>query len=354
MKKFLLIIACLIAAAGWFLFTQTRPEETHVSPNSEVTTVPTQFTARPETTSLFVPYWSVNKTLDASSYNQIIYFGITPTTAGINTKDAGFLRLKTFVLQTTGSSTLLTLRMLDNTINSAVLKDPVKQEKIIKETITIAKEHGFDGVVLDLELSALPFESIIQQINGFTKTFAQTAGQENLSFSMAIYGDTFYRIRPFEVKTLAQHADQIMIMAYDMHKANGNPGPNFPLAGKNKYGYDYATLTDNFLAAVPADKLTVIFGLYGYDWQVDEKNISQSVGKPKSLLEVNQLVANCTSLQCQVFRDSLSGETRVTYTDEEQKKHTVWYEDMESVRKKQAYLKSRGITSYSLWAHSYF
>jgi spore germination protein len=209
--------------------------------------------------------------------------------------------------------------------------------------------------VLDLELSALPFESIIQQVNTFNNTFATTARENGLHAAVAVYGDTFYRIRPFEIKTLAKSMDQVMIMAYDFHKARGNPGPNFPLHGRETYGYDYATLIDNFLTAVPVDKITVVFGLFGYDWPVDDKNIAQSIGKAKSSLEMKQTITDqCAILQCNIQRDTVSAETMIAYIEADGKPHTAWFEDLESVKAKQNYLKQRGITHYSYWAWTYF
>jgi spore germination protein YaaH len=358
MKNLLFLAACLVLIAG-IIFFLPHEKNSPVSPVPKTTEVPTRpvVAGGTEKVSLFVPYWSVAKGIDADTrYDQLIYFGIAPTQTGIDEQEAGFLQVKTFAaMKPAGVSSVLALRMLDSDVNFAVLKDPVKQKAVISKTLAVAKANGFSGVMLDLEMSALPFDSLIKQVNAFAQTFSREAKADGVTFSMSLYGDTFYRIRPFEVKTLAAYADHIYIMAYDFSKANGNPGPNFPLTGKSIYGYDYAKLTDNFLQVVPNNKLSVIFGLYGYDWTVDEKNIAQKIGKAKSLVEIEQqIVAECAALHCEKHRDNASAETTIHYTDADGNKHVVWYEDMESVRQKEVYLKSRGITSYSLWANSYF
>jgi len=60
-----------------------------------------------------------------------------------------------------------------------------------------------------------------------------------------------------------------MIMAYDFHKARSTPGPNFPLVVKTFMGMIWIRWQNDFLQAVPNQKLGVIFGLFGYDWPID-------------------------------------------------------------------------------------
>lgn len=358
MKKVYLMIGCLVVIFGfWVLTNHTTKQHLSFTVKPTTSAIPTQKITQPQTTSLFVPYWSVPKQkVTLPAYDFYIYFGVSPTSEGINQQDAGYLRLEQFMASVPkGKNTYLTVRMLDDKASFAILKDSAKQSSIIFETIDLAKTHNFDGIVLDLELSALPFDSLIQQINTFVKELSLATKKENMTLSMTLYGDTFYRIRPFDVKTLAGSVDQVMIMAYDLHKANGNPGPNFPLSGKETYGYDYSQLTNQFSAAMPPEKLTVIFGLFGYDWQVDEKGISQKIGKARSMIEMQeQIVAKCKMLQCVKKRDSTSGEMMVKYVDEDGKRHSVWYEDMESVVAKQNFLKTKGITNFSYWAWPYF
>jgi len=332
-----------------------KPVRSSIKP----TRTPTQpaYKKTTEKTSIFVPYWTVPTRNGAfSDYDEVIYFGITPTKEGIDTDEVGYKDLKRFV-RAVGKEqkTSLTLRMLDSTVNLAVLKDKKAQQDITKQTVALAKEEGFDGVVLDLELTALPFSSTIEQINSFVSQLASEARKNNLSFAVLLYGDTFYRVRPFEVKTIAKSVDTVMIMAYDFHKARGNPGPNFPLNGRNVYGYDLKKMTDDYLQFVPAEKLTIVFGLFGYDWQVEgDSQKAVANGNALSFTKIEQsLLAKCSYQECKTTRDPVSSETKVTYIDGE-KNHVVWFEDLESVAKKQEFLKQRGITSSSFWAYSYF
>lgn len=306
---------------------------------------------------LFVPYWTMSSdTISPEDYDTVVYFGITPTENGINESEPGYTSLSKFIQRTPSwHKRLLTLRMLDSKTNFAVLDDEKKQAAVIQDFMQTAQDNGFDGVILDLEVSALPFDSVISQINTFTKKMSQSARDAKLSFSMMIYGDTFYRVRPFEVKTLGAFTDQLYIMAYDFSKAKGNPGPNFPLGGKDVYGYDYASLVKNFTDVVPAKKLTVVFGMYGYDWTVDDKDVSTGLAEAVSLNKIEQtIISSCSHISCNWERDSEAGEIKAEYKDENNARHIVWFEDQESVNRKKEFLRKQGITTYGFWAYSYF
>lgn len=305
--------------------------------------------------SLFVPYWSIG-TKSIQGYDELIYFGITVNEDGIDKNDKGYIGIPQFLKITNkAEKKFLAIRMIDSKMNSSVLDNKVLQSKVIGESLNTAKENGFDGIVLDFEFSSLSFESVIKKINSFMSDFYSSTKQNKLLFKTTAYGDTFFRLRPYDVKFLGDHADEVMIMAYDFHKARENPGPNFPLKGKEAYGYDFSKMTDDFSKSVPKEKLNVIFGLYGYDWMVDDKN--QSIGQAQALsLEQikNKFLNECDFKDCLVKRDNISSETKITYTDNNSQKHIVWFEDMESLEKKKEFLSSQGIYSTALWAYSYF
>lgn len=317
---------------------------------------PTFTQAKTNTTGIFIPYWGMNEGgSDLSFYDEAIYFGVAATEEGLNKNEDGYHQLPQFTPLAEGKKTYLAIRMIDSDTNFSILKDQEAQQRIIQESITLALSRGFDGIVLNLELSALPFDSLIDQITAFNTQFYEQVKHNNLTYAITAYGDTFFRVRPFDMEKLSQKSDQVMIMAYDFHKAKGNPGPNFPLKGRETYGYDFETMIDNYLEYYSPEDITVIFGFYGYDWLVDEDNISQELADPISLLEARQsLIEDCVYTSCTWQRDNESGEIKAEYVDDSGEKHIVWFEDTESVKRKSAFLQSRGIGSVAHWAYSYF
>lgn len=351
------VLALIVLVLGIFLSFGLRENATLLqAPNATNTPKPSQSPVQKATTALFVPHWSFTSAINADKFDQVFYFGIAANETGINTQESGYKKLAQFKNAVPKEKeTILVVRMINQEKNFSVLKNEKVQKDIVNQTLLLANKYDFDGIALDLEVSSLPFESITKQINTFTKLFYRSAKEESLQFDVLLYGDTFSKLRPYDVSVLQNYADHILLMAYDFHKANASPGPNFPLSGKEIYGYDFQTMVTDFLNLVLKEKLGVVFGMFGYDWTVDANGEPVGQAESLSLHQMEQRFVNdCQQAQCSVSRDAASAETKVEYIDQNRQKHIVWFEDEESVAKKQEFLKQKGITNVSFWAYSYF
>ncbi len=359
MRKHRLLLAFLLFLAGiLFVYFQFRQEnvapiqkrgEVKQKEDSEKTPVPiTQ-------TSLFVPSWTLDDSPLPGNYDRFIYFGVTGTASGIEIEDEGYQSLANFLEAVPeGSKKLLTVKMTNSSTNLAVLKNKEAQRMIINESIKIARDNKFDGLVLDFELFSL-FNESSTQINSFVADFYGPVKQNNLSFALTIYGDVFYRKRPYDLDFLGKNSDEIMIMAYDFHKSIGEPGPNFPLSGKEKYGYDMEVMLDDYTAKVSPEKLTVLFGMYGYDWAVDEKKRPLRQATALSLNQIrSKYLETCGKTNCVPFRDEKAKENEINYVDGGSLYHIIWFEDEESVKEKSEIIKQNGVGSIGYWASGYF
>ena len=226
---------------------------------------------------------------------------------------------------------------------------------LISQTVALATKNSFDGIVLDLEVSALPFDSLIKQITEFNNLLSTATKQHKLRYTVMLYGDVFYRLRPFDVKAISASADRVMVMAYDFSKAGSNPGPDFPLSGQDIFGYDYARMTGDFLKSVPKEKLAVAFGMFGYDWPVgQDKKASGSAVAVTTKEAMDKFVTLCKQKTCDWKNTIEAQEIEVAYTASDDTKHIVWFESTNSGKLKKDYLKQRGISQFAYWANSYF
>lgn len=351
-------------------------------------------------TSVFVPYWTLDSFhptgvtgSEDKKYDRYIYFGITADYQGINQQEVGFLKLPDFLEASAGKEALLTLRLLNDDFNKDLLKNEVLQQKIIQQTTRLVKEKNFSGLVLDLELFSLFDNGTSDQISEFVKKFYTSLKSDYKMFGVTIYGDNFFRHRPFDIITISENCDEILVMAYDFHKSRGEPGPNFPLARRSgseggqetqTYDYDFKTMIKNFTKIVPSEKLTIIFGMFGYNWTVDEKKRPFAQAKALTLKEIqNKFIVSsvdsnisnapdkdnlkkikCSIDNCLIEKDEVSSETEINYTvssnipDEQGvyriDYHIIWFEDEESAAVKSQYLKENGIGSIGYWAWGYF
>ncbi len=336
MKKILVISAFILAAVIMFFSSKGKndspPKKILLSP------APTQklkIAAR-EKRSIFIPDWSLPKeTVLGGNYERYIYFGNENRIPGF--------------------TTWFTVKV--NEIPTQSL-----WESEVKKEIDIAKSYNMEGIVLDLEINGLPTEETVTQINKSVEYFYSQTKQYYIKLAVAVYGDVFYRRRPYDLRFINQNSDEVMVMAYDFHKSRGEPGPNFPFQKDDKYDYDFQMMIDDFTQFVPPEKLTIIFGLFGYDWSVDEKKRPLSPAKALTLNEIKKkFLKKCEWKDCIIKKDDVSRETEIDYINStivndfaNMEYHIVWFEDEESVKVKVQYLKEKGIGSVAYWAYGYF
>lgn len=319
--------------------------------------------------SIFVPYWTdLGSQLLLDGYDKIIYFGVEAGTDGINFNEAGYKNLEAFNSAVdSNKEKYLTVRMLNQNTNQAILANKESWTKIAKETMDIVEKYKFDGVVLDLEMGGILLSNTSTQVNDFVDNFYSVTTGSDVKLFLTMYGDVFYRKRGYDLGFLSRHSDGILVMAYDFHKSGGEPGPNFPFSkmdkyNKQKYDYDFRQMVDDFLAIVPKEKISFIFGMYGYDWSVDQNKKPLKPAKALTLNEIKkQFLGKCEWQDCLVVRDPVSKETEVDYVSSEMVNnfanmyyHIVWFEDEESVKVKVDYLKSKGIGNVGYFTYGYF
>src|SRR5258706_5455946 len=355
MKKitFIILILILIIVSVVFLLLPQKPLKIA---NTVITPSPSPIAILSRKQSLlFIPYWTLSKTQISGNYDTVIYFGIAANEKGIDTKEVGYLNIHNFIsLVPSGSKVILAIRMTNTSSNIQIFQNPLVEKSIINDSIALAKVNKFDGILLDLEHSAIGFDSVTKDVTNFSVEFAKKTKSSGLFYYQSLYGDNYYRVRPYDVKKIANASDGIMVMAYDLHKAGGDPGPNFPLKD-NDDGYDFKKMISDFSKDVAIDKLTVIFGLFGYDWKIDTKNRSIGEAQPLTDNEIKQkFLPNCIFKNCNIIHDKDSSETEINYIDKDGSNHIAWFEDQNSMNEKEKYLKTKGIDSTAIWAYSYY
>lgn len=314
--------------------------------------------------TLFVSSWDLTQGKIYKDYERLLYFGVTATGKGIDTKDEGYKNIDVFMSSFSAKfqKKYLVLKMLDTDINQNILSGEKIQEEIISEITELTIEKKFQGLALDLEISGLLKDDTVRQINTFVQKMYTASKKYYIPFSVILYGDSFYRKRPYDIDMISRSSDEIIIMAYDFSKPIGEPGPNFPLSKGRNYSYDFKTMINDFLIFVPKNKLTVIYGMYGYEWTVDEKRRPIRPAKALTLKDIKKnFIDKCDWQDCVVKRDPYSHEVEVNYIESRivdtyaaMNMHIIWFEDEESTRIKTEYLKSQEINNIGYWVAGYF
>lgn len=300
---------------------------------------------------LFVPYWTFANEINSED-KDLIYFGVSIDENGIDRDEPGYSLLPNFLDQAGDSNKYLTLRIIGN--DALKIIDNINlQKQIGRETAELAKDNGFKGVVVDFETSAFGFSSTEGKITELYRNLHREIKKENLEFAVTVFGDNYYRARPYNIKAISELSDKVIIMAYDFHKARLNPGANFPFSGREKYGYDFQMMIEDFKKDVDFEKIVVALGYFGYDWKLED-GVSVEIAEPLSLNQINsRFIDDCRFDNCKRERNT-DLESVVTYTDDEGFSHEVWFESIESAEKKIEFLNKMGINQVAFWAYSYY
>lgn len=222
--KIIVVLAVIVGSV--LLWNYAKPDK--IQKTIETITeqvVPKKITQQTEKREyIFVPYWSFTKNIVTDSENSLIYFGLGVNEEGLELEDDGFDKLEDFVDFTPNATErIMAIRMTDKNVNAQILKNPLMQEKIASTASKLAKEFEFDGVLLDYETSAFGFDTTTNNITSFFTLFGDSAKKDGLKFYVTLYGDTFFRARPYDVKKIGELADKVLIMSYDFSKSRGNP-----------------------------------------------------------------------------------------------------------------------------------
>jgi len=198
----------------------------------------------------------------------------------------------------------------------------------------IMVEYQFDGVNLDLEKAAPEDRSLYSQFIQSWSTLFQRA-----NFLVTIDVPAKSSIDPldiwkgaFDYKVIGQVVDEVILMTYEEHWPGGPPGAVASLPWVTEM-LNYA------LATIPRQKIYMGIPLYGYDWS--ERGGAVVISYPRAIELAHRYGA---PLQWDARQHS-------TYFRYETKgvRHTVYFEDLRSLKEKLDLALSKGIRGVALW-----
>jgi spore germination protein len=216
---------------------------------------------------------------------------------------------------------------------SSLLDDSNLTYEQIDQLVFTAKTEGYKGWDIDWEEF---YEGDKIGFNDFIKILSEKSHEKNLILSVTLQAKTGKdgqreAIRGQDYETIGKYADQVRIMAYDFHGEDSEPGPVTPL-DKYEQVLTYAVST------IPPEKLVIGLPTYGYDW-----------GKDKGEgIQYKDAVNRINSFKGSFKRDPVSLALVGTYLKNNQK-HTLWFEDKESIEAKIQIARSFGVYQFSFW-----
>ncbi|MFH9419409.1 glycosyl hydrolase family 18 protein [Streptomyces sp. NPDC017529] len=223
---------------------------------------------------------------------------------------------------------------------AALFHDRARRTAHVSALLRLVASRAYDGIDLDYETMATTGTARMRdRVRTGYALFADelcarlhAKGKLCVITVMARTGNSG---KAYDYVRLGRAADRIRIMGYDLHWAEGSPGPLSSLAWYEEF-LRYATRT------VPRDKLEVAFPGYGWDWT----------------LGVKARAGHLTWKQAEALRrrkgaayrfDTKSGTPHFTYKAG-RAVHHVWYQDARGVAAHLPLLKKYGVRGTGLWA----
>ncbi len=137
----------------------------------------------------------------------------------------------------------------------------------------------------------------------------------------------------FDYQKIGQIVDRVMIMTYDEHWFGGSPGPVASLPWVQK-------VVKYTVSQIPADKVLLGLGIYGYDWT--------SSGKTARSLPMTDALNVAAQYGANIIWDNQSSVPYFNYWPGSQK-HVVWFESPQSAALKVNLVKQYNLKGIAIW-----
>jgi cellulose synthase/poly-beta-1,6-N-acetylglucosamine synthase-like glycosyltransferase/peptidoglycan/xylan/chitin deacetylase (PgdA/CDA1 family)/spore germination protein YaaH len=204
---------------------------------------------------------------------------------------------------------------------------------------------AYRGLSLDLE--SLPDDANPAYIT-FIKELYADMHPRNLRLYVTTAAGTDDQI----LKAIAENSDGIVLMNYDQHEVDSDPGP---IASQDWF---VANL-NRVLKDVPKEKLMCALGNYGYDWTLSippepKRGHARKKPKPEVLntedLPVADAWQRAADADADLDLDYNSLNPHFEYIDEDNnQRHVVWFLDGVTVLNELRAARALGLQTFALW-----
>jgi spore germination protein len=225
------------------------------------------------------------------------------------------------------------------------LSDPAIEQQHISGLLDAVKTHGFDGIDIDYEGLG---PSNKDAFTAFIKTLTAAFHTENKKVSVTLEARIANQV-PMDWHSLGSIVDEARIMAYDYHsRATDTPGPVAPLAWIQEVT-SYAT------SMIPANKVIIGLGNYGYDWVAPADQEGSWIGtgisqeRAMALLEDRKAtLLRMTGIDERGY--DIGSIPSFTYVDDSGAQHAVWFEDQQSMSDKLKIISQFPVKGVIFWS----
>jgi len=218
---------------------------------------------------------------------------------------------------------------------TSFLNDPSARSRFRQQVASFLTTDKFRGLMVD-------FEEIDPQAQPGYMALLGELSSDLHGKGMKLYVSVPPHNEDFNYPAVGQLVDGVVLMNYDEHFPGADPGP---IASQDWFVRNLQFATK----AIPADKLICAIGNYGYDWVQKPRH-----GKlPPDVKDTNATVQDAwlaaRDSEEDVDFDDASSNPHVSYMDEQNRRHDIWFLDAVTALNQMRAAQQLGIETFALW-----
>jgi peptidoglycan-N-acetylglucosamine deacetylase len=217
---------------------------------------------------------------------------------------------------------------------AALLMNPAARAHFRQQIDAFLASDKYRGLMVDFEDFAKTAQPGYLALLAELSTDLHTKG-------LKLYVSVPARDRDFDYAAIAALTDGVVLMNYDEHESENEPGP---VASQDWFSKNLEVAKQK----VPLDKLICAVGNYGYDWvQKPKKNPPAGLKNTNVTVQEAWIAARDSEVDIDFDYDSLN--SHFSYMDERNLRHDVWYLDAVTALNEMRAARSLGIKTFALW-----
>ncbi|HEY2855739.1 MAG TPA: glycosyltransferase [Gemmatimonadaceae bacterium] len=213
----------------------------------------------------------------------------------------------------------------------SLLTRPAARARAIAQLTQVVQANGLAGVLVDFEAAA-NFPHLHELSMTFSRELA--AALHPLDKSIA-YATPSYATNA-ELREIASTVDQVFAMLFDEHYSSGEPGP---IASQQFY----ADRARAIASIVPREKLTLMIGAYGYDWNDRTGKITADEATFQDVMR------DARDSGAVVRFDKTSLNSVATFQSPDSTDHDIWFLDAVTAYNQLKVAQSLGVAGVAFW-----
>ncbi len=230
--------------------------------------------------------------------------------------------------------------MWDGDVIGKMLEDPAARERLhVQLDKFLSANPGYHGICLDFEQVPDQDEKL------YTEWIAEIYNDLHAK-NLRLYVNVQVSVDDWMLKALAQNSDGVILMNYDQHEDQSEPGP---VAAQDWFEGNLM----HVLKIVPRQKLICGIGNYGYDWSVP---LPEKGKKPSNkVLDVEDVSVQeawnrASDADADVHLEGDELNPHFAYDDEDAHvRHHVWFLDGVTALNELRASRQMGIKTFALW-----